>query len=917
MFLAWHACAMSPLGSTLVGRRIESNRLSQLLTGGTERAAIVAGEPGVGKTALIEQVCVRAATEGWLVVRVIGVAAEEPLELGGLHQLMLRLEQFIPGVDERARAVLAPVLEGDPESAVSGLPMVTAVLNLLAVAAKAQPVLLVVDDAHLLDSISAEVLGAVGRRLTDPRVTILAGQRVPHPSAFSSAGWSQVPLAPLDADDAEQLLACAGVSMTVQTRAAILTAAAGNPLALTELPRVADRIEVVTSQIPLTERLVAVFGERLEHLDSDVRAELLRAALDGIVGGTQTANQARYLIDDVAPAIEARLLTVDPLGQIIFRHPLVAAAVVHQASPQERRDAHSYLAEIHRDVLLRRAAHLAAAVTEPDQDVAEILVRAARLSIRRGGLAAGVEWLRRATELSSDPQRRTALLADAVFAAARAGRIAEAQELLDATGLGEGQSALKVLADAYWALYDNGEVISTHRLLLDAVTNADALDDDALNRLANLLLSVTNFAGDAERRERTNAALLPLQNRLHPVILMYRTGVDDIADTAGAIRSALSENVPFLPQLSPRYVLLMAYPAYCIDAMAEFRAPLQQVFTQLSRHGASIDAVEGGRVVLLDLIATGNWEQAQEVGAECLEMSAQVQGSELLRHQFLADLGLLAASRGDLATARRYAAEVAAWSTPRGLHYLLGLADRIAVRVALAESDFEAAYQAATVIGQPGQFPRHRIQVGDDMLDVVEAAVLTGRLAEARAHAAEAVHLKLAEVSPRVAALTLAITAMTAPDSDAEELYQSALTHPGIAEFPFEHARILLAQGMWRRRKLRHTQARDALEQAADGFDRLGARPWADRARAEFRAARVQTGRSVGEPVTLSTQERRVAELAATGLTTKEIAIRLSLSPRTIDNHLHRAFRRLGVSRRDALSEALKKQDNSTSTDTT
>lgn len=907
---------MSALGSTLVGRHIESARLSQLLTGGTERAAVVSGEPSVGKTALIEQVCVHAATEGWLVVRILGVAAEEHFAFGGLHQLMLRLEQFIPELDERVRAVLAPALEGDPESAGSGLPMVAAVLNLLAVAAKAQPVLLVVDDVHWLDSISAEVLGAVGHRLTDPRVAILASQRVPHPSAFSSAGWSQVPLAPLEDDDAEQLLELAGVPMPEETRAAILAAAAGNPLALTELPRLADQIEVVAAQIPLTERLVAVFGGQLEHLDAEVRAELLRAALDGIVGGTQTANQAHYLMRDAVPAIEAGLLTVDPLGEIIFRHPLVRAAVVHQASPQERRDAHRYLAEIHRDVLLRRAAHLAAAVIDPDQDVAEVLVRAAQLSIRRGGLAVAVEWLRRAVELSSDPQRRTALLADAVFAAARAGRVAEAQELLNATGLGEEQSALEVLADAYQAFYDDGEVISTYRRLLDAVTSADALDDDTLNLLANLLLSVTNYAGDAERRERTNAALLPLQNRVHPVILMYRTDIDDIADTARAMRSTLSENVSFLPQLPPHYVVMTAYSAYRIDAMAEFRAPLQQTFTQLGKHGASIDAIECGRVVLLDLIATGNWEQAQEVGAECLEMSAQVQGSELLRHQFLADLGLLAASRGDLATARRYAAEVTAWSTPRGLSYLLGLADRIAVRVALAEADFEAAYQAATVIGQPGQFPRHRIQVGDDMLDVVEAAVLTGRLEEARAHAAEAVHLKLAEVSPRVAALTLAITAMTAPDSDTEELYQSALEHPGIADFPFEHARILLAQGMWRRRKLRHTQARAALELAADGFDRLGARPWADRARAEFRAARVQTGRSVGEPVKLSTQERRVAELAATGRTTKEIAVRLSLSPRTIDNHLHRAFRRLGVSRRDALSEALKKQDNSTATDT-
>ena len=87
--------------------------------------------------------------------------------------------------------------------------------------------------------------------------------------------------------------------------------------------------------------------------------------------------------------------------------------------------------------------------------------------------------------------------------------------------------------------------------------------------------------------------------------------------------------------------------------------------------------------------------------------------------------------------------------------------------------------------------------------------------------------LNLAGVSERAAALTLAIAAMTSPDTDADELYRSALTHPGIAEFPFDHARIALAQGMWLRRVRRHTKARAALALAVDGFDHLGAHPWA------------------------------------------------------------------------------------------
>jgi DNA-binding CsgD family transcriptional regulator/Arc/MetJ-type ribon-helix-helix transcriptional regulator len=358
---------------------------------------------------------------------------------------------------------------------------------------------------------------------------------------------------------------------------------------------------------------------------------------------------------------------------------------------------------------------------------------------------------------------------------------------------------------------------------------------------------------------------------------------------------------------------MMSYPAYCIDAMAEFRAPLRTAFTQVSAHGASLDAIEGGRVVLLDLMATGQWEQAEQVGAQCLEMAGQPHGSELLRQTFMADLGVLAAGRGDLETARQYAAEVTTWSQPRAMKMLLRTAQRIAARIAFAEGDYEAAYQAVIRISPPGQFPQKNIQVGDHMLDMVEALIHTGRLKDARAHVAEAMRLDLAEVSPRVEALTLAMRAMTAPDTEAEDLYRSALSHPGTVEFPFEHTRISLAQGMWLRRMRRYTEARAVLESAAEAFDRLGARPWAERARAELRASGASVKQSLGETVPLSAQEYRVAKFAAAGRSSKEIAEIVNLSPRTVDSHLAKAFRKLGIARRAGLGDALRQYDSETS----
>ena len=897
-----------PTSGDLVGRRTELSQLIRALTEDTARAVVVCGDPGVGKTSLIDHLDASARSSGWRVVRILGVESEDSYTLGGLNQLVFSLKESLAGLDEQNQTALKPVLCGDANSSVSVLPLAAAVLDLLSVAAQNQPLMLVADDVHWMDSVSAEVLSAVGRRLADPRVQIVAGRRTLHESAFSQAGWAELPLGPLSDADSESLLDRTGGPLTAATKTAILTAAAGNPLALAELPRSAAEFDFGAGAPPLTERLVEVFGGRIKRLDAASRADLLRAALDGSTAGPAAADRSRYAIRNGEPAVAMGLLVVNPLGQYVFRHPLVRAAVVHQASLHERRAAHRDLAGLYPDVLFRRATHLAGAATGPDQDVADLLGEAAQLSLRLGGIPAAIEWLREAAGLSNEPKRRTALLAEAVFVTTRAGRIDEAKELLGNTEADATQFALAALADCYQAIHTDGEALSTHRRLLEALRSVDELDEQVVNRLVNLLLYITGYADDDRLHALTNAAVAAVKLRVAPAVLLYHTGVDDIASTAKGIRSTLAGYAAFLSEVPARYVLMMSYPAYCTDAMAEFRAPLRTAFTQVSAHGASLDAIEGGRVVLLDLMASGYWEQAEEVGARCLEMAAGVHGSELMRQTLMADLGVLAACRGDLETARRYAAEVTAWSQPRGLNMLLRTAQRIAVRVAFAEADYEAAYQAAIRISPPGEFPRKYIQVGDQMLDMIEALIHTGRLEDARAHVEEAVRLNLAEVSPRVAALILAMTAMTTPDTEAEELYQSALDHPGLVEFPFERARIALAQGISLRRMRRYNKARVVLGSAAEGFDRIGARPWAEQARAELRASGATVKQSHGETIPLSAQERRIADLAASGKTNKEIAAQLRLSPRTVDSHLAKAFRKLGISRRAALSQALLEQ---------
>ncbi|MET0473712.1 MAG: LuxR family transcriptional regulator [Mycobacterium sp.] len=897
-------------GVGLVGRDDELAELARFVNGSEAGALAVRGEAGVGKTALTMELGTRATADGWRVLRAIGVEAERPFTLGGLNQMVFDLRDVLARLEDHDRDVLAPVFGADPVRAPSAMPLAIAVLNLLRAAARDQPVLLIVDDVQWLDDLSATVLSAAGRRASDPRVRIVASHRPHSRSEFSTAGWQELVLGPLSAGDAAKIVDRMALPLSPATRQAILDFAEGNPLALEELPRNAGQIGAWRSEdaMPLTDRLVTVFGGRLRQLDPRVRAELLRAALDGARANTSSDSASRYAMADVQPAIDLDLLTVDPLGNIVFRHPLVRAAVIHQAGAAERRDAHAHLARLYDDVLVRRATHLSAATTAPDQTVADLLDGAARLSIRRGGAAVAVDWLRRACELSTEPARRDALRAEAAFVAAQASRFDDAQALMDETVDTQGNSAemvSAVLTGAYLALYRDGEVVGTHRRILRALRGADELDDATTSRLVNLLLAITQYAGDAELWRQTDDAVDRVADRIDAVALLYRDAWGDLARRGHTVRARLVDHRDALNAMEPWEVMRLAVTAYYVDALGDYRTTLVRLFERERDRGAVTNAMTMLHLLLLDQIASGRWTEACESARLGVELTT-THRNELFRCQFIAYDGLRAAGVGDVAAARRCAAEVSAWAGPRRIGLLLGFAKRIAVLVALAEADYEAAFAASTRIAPAGEFPPYVHQAVDGLLDLVEAAVHTGRLDDARAHAETALRLRLDGISPRLEMLVIAAQAMTAPDGEAGALYESALSVSAAAEFPFEQNRIRLAHGVWLRRRRHHSEARAALLLAADGFDALGAQPWADRARTELRAAGGGVKRSGANTVALSAQERRIAELAAAGHSNKQIAAQLYLSPRTVGAHLYRIFPKLGVTSRAGLGPAMR-----------
>ncbi|TGD84557.1 helix-turn-helix transcriptional regulator [Mycolicibacterium sp. CH28] len=888
----------------LVGRDDELARLDRFLSDSGRGAMVIRGEAGVGKSALTTALRSRADPAGWRSLQATGVEAERSFALAGLNQMVFGLREELATLDAHAQDVLAPVFGADPAQSPSPIALTVALLDLLAAAARDRPALLIVEDAHWLDELSATVLSAAGRRVAHPRLRIVATIRPRTGADFSAEGWDEIELRPLSAADASRLIDELPVALSTTVRTTILDLAEGNPLALEELPRSAGQLDATTMAMPLTDRLVAVFGSRLRHLESATRTELLRGALDGAGANTGSDSGPRYTMVDVEPAFQLGLLARGPSGDPVFRHPLVRAAVIHQAGVTERRDAHAHLARVYDDILVRKATHLSAATSGPDQSVADLLGEAARQSIRRGGATVAVDWLHRAADLSTDVVRREVLRADAAFVASQASRFDDAQRLVEESPA-RAESAAGVLTGAYLDLYRDGEVVESHRRIVTALRDVDRLDEATVLRLVKVLLAVSLYAGDQQLWQQTDDLVDRLAGRLDPATLLYRDAWGDLARRGHTVRPRLAAERNRLAALDPWDVMRLGVTAHYIDALAQLRPALTRLFERERDRGAVTNAMTMLHLLLLDQIRSGEWPQAQESVRIGLQLS-ETHNNPLFRYQFVAYDGLRAACTGDTETARRCASEVTAWAGPRRLGLLLEFAHRIGVLTALGEGDYAGAY---SVSSRAAGFPRYSHETIDGLFDVIEAAVHAGQLEAARAHVAEATRLRIGDISPRLKAVSEAARAMTATDAEADELYRSALTVDGIGAFPFEHNRIRLGYGAWLRRQRRTTEAREVLAQAADGFSTLGAQPWETRAGAELRAAGANVKRATGDAGALTAQERTIAELAASGHSNKQIAAQLYLSPRTVGAHLYRIFPKLGVTSRAALGHALRELD--------
>jgi DNA-binding CsgD family transcriptional regulator len=914
----------------LVGRAADLAVVRAFLSDAAARggALLLSGQPGVGKSALLEAAARTAAESSTTLLRASGVESETDLGFSGLHQLLAPSRHRWLTLDHTHREALAVALglaRGSPPSR----PAVTeATLALLRELAVERPVLVIVDDLQWIDRASAGILGVVARRLDGSRAGILAAVRSGPGGFFESAGLTRHEVPPLEDRAAARLVSRQFPMLDARVLRRVVAEAGGNPLALLELPTTLNDAQRAAEQalpsvLPLSDRLQTVFASRVATLPPGARRFLLVGAVEGTgdlhllrrAGAADTATDDGW--DDLTQAQDAQLIRLDrPGGRFTFRHPLVRSAVIAASTAGERQRAHQVLADVLLDHPERRAWHLADATVGPNEAVARILEEAAHRAQNRGDPTGALTALLRSADLSPDRGDRSRRLSDAAYlGTGLSGDLRTASELLAEVRLAAPARELSLhaaVAASLLLLNGDGDIDTATRLLAGSIDGrGDRLDstDPELLDAMHYLFELCLYGSRPDLWDLFRALL----NRLDPAVpavlnLLVSTMADPVRTAAQALPALDAAISDLQRQADPLHIGRISVAALTVDRTEGCRDAVWRVIRAARDDRPPASALPVLMHLSLDDFFTGRWEEAAELAEEGFGISSRL-GYRSAVWPFRITQAALAAVSGDHEAAVRITDEVIGWAAPRGANSLLLLGHYVRGLDALGRGDFEAAYQHATAISPAGEIPAYARTAAWVVLDLIEAAVRTGRHAEAAAHVTAVEQAGVAQLSPRAALLATAGAAVAGVDAAAGDLFGRAVAVPGADRWPFELARVHLMYGEHLRRARATTEARHHLSTAHRTFERLGARPWVARAETELRAAgagrRPASTADDGPVVTLTPQEREVVLLAAAGLTNRQIAQRLLISRRTVDVHLYRSFAKLGISTRAALPDAI------------
>ncbi|WP_170223241.1 helix-turn-helix transcriptional regulator [Nonomuraea turkmeniaca] len=904
----------------MLGRDAETELLESLLRHAAEGhggGVVLHGEPGIGKTALLSYAAERAA--GFQVLRAVGVEPEADLAYATLHQLLLPVlgsVDELPGPQAQALHILFGRAHGAPPDAFL---VALSALSLLSLLAGEKPVLCVVDDAHWADQPTLKTLAFVARRLDNEPIVLALAARADEGHATDLPHLRRVPLMGLGPDAADALLAehAGGRRLTDAERHHLLAATGGNPLALLELAGKEVPPEGTQEPPAMTDELRRSFLVKIQarHAASVPLLQLVAADGSGDVGTIEKAAASlRIGTDPLHRAELDELLTYDG-GRLVFRHPLIRSAVYHSATADRRAAIHRALAAAFDTPAdqHRRAWHLGHAAAGHDEQAAEQLERSAEQAALRGGPAAAMAALSRAAELTADGPRRGRRWWNAALAAIGGGFTAAAVELLDrAEREPHQEEADRIALAAIRATVAEfaGSPDDAMDLIKPWIPRALRIDrrlfaptivmyadlgvrvnrPQAWTDLAGWLDEVTQAPDDP----RPVMALEPDDPRDAALLLLHG------ACLAGAGRDPGPRDWAAVESLTDPVTMTLAGAIARRLGDYQLSRRLCRKAGQLARNTGSLGALAWNlEYQAADEIARGRLGLAEAYAEEGCQFAAEVgQPNTACRHQGL--LALCAAIRGrpeaaDLAT--EVLAEASGRNLADAMSYArraLGLVDLVAGRHREAARQFEA------VGGWDTDVPPD-LAMGV-VPDLVEAFVRAGE--HDRAAAATARYARWTEhtAAPELGALTARCRALVSADGDADVHYAESLRLHARSDAPLEHARTELLLGEHLRRDRRRSEAQRHLRGAADDFRRIGAIAWADRALGELRA----TGESARTPEagvlsTLTPQELRITLAVGEGLTNREIAAQLFLSPRTVDYHLRKVFQKAGITSRAEL----------------
>lgn len=910
----------------LYGREFEQVAVSELLSGAAGRRSgvlAIKGEPGVGKSALLSYAAERAAQDNMRVLRATGNEYEAELPFAGLHLLLHRHLDQISALPPLQAAALRSAfgLQLDEPSGPGNRFMVgLAVLSLLAELAEPGPVVCVIDDAHWLDRASMDALAFAARRLGNEGVVLLFGVREPAPG-FHAADLPELRLHGLTEAAADSLLAEHAADLSPCGRGRVVADTMGNPLALIELSAVQLQLErsaddpkqpglPCETSLQLTDRVQAAFGTQVDRLPDPTRMLLLLTALEGAGSASVVLSAGVALgisVGDLDAARSSELVRLDQ-GMLVFRHPLVRAAVMNGAPVAARIAAHLALAgvrELPNDAD-RRAWHLAEAASGPDEAVADDLENAAQRARSRAGYSAEAAALFRAAELTADSGRRARRLAAAAEASMHAGALDWAAELARQAGSISTDKSLDArLALVYAAVeFERGSPQLAARHLMDAVRPIARSEP----RLAAAMLAETVRNAFCGADTGLAATAVELLEAISPDV---RSPM--VAGMRGLALLLAGDPVTALPQLRPLIGIAIEGgggldPAERLiaGAMAILSGNDQSaklVFDSLVEEIRASGMIGVLPLALLHLamaeMRLGEIPSAVTHLEEGLDL-ALCTGQQMRAAQLRCVLAWPAAFAGDEQRCRDLIAPTLAQTVPDlngsvGATLVLGLLDLVSARYDAILDRMDSAMAAAI-----GDHPMSFLLVPDQ----VEAAARLGQPHRVAAALARFEAWAAASEAPGARALALRCAALLAPDEAAGAHYADAIKLHQSAGRSFDLARTELLYGEWLRRALRRVDARIQLRSALQTFELLGADPWAARCRAELRATGEpdQTLRAAAPFGGLTPQELRVVRLAATGLSNRDIAARLFLSPRTVGYHLYKAYPKLGVSSRAELT---------------